>query len=431
MDKVELQGARKEIRTERPNLFEPCDSIVFLVRLSGVVQPGALLAPVRAVFAAHESTLCRIELCADGRAFYRRQAQSGCTVQLAQGDWQDLLRRQEKRPFDLQNGELMRVFALTSPQGQTQLLVMAHHLAGDGKAIVGFIEDVLRTLAGTPPAFCPLWVLAKETMPKATGLPATAAWYAAHCNRHWQRKGRAFGWQDLEQLQQTYWQSHASEVLCAWFSPAETRALCARAKALGVSVNSYLVTAFLKAVPGKQQIGLAVGVRAPGDRTLNNQVGGIAVPQRYVTGKSFGENARQLHRKLVARLHRPAAVYFVLQFLLRLSPSLLDAVLLHTHGLLRDPFIAALAEQMGYVGNKQRTLGMTNLTVLPLQTNYGAFDIEQLTFVPPAVSYTQRVIGAATLQGQLCLTYHLMRDDAQERQFFKQAIDALAQDAGL
>ena len=86
---------------------------------------------------------------------------------------------------------------------------------------------------------------------------------------------------------------------------------------------------------------------------------------------------------------------------------------------------------MGYRGPKKSALGVTNLTVLPLQTDYGPFGIEQLTFVPPAVSYTQRVIGAATLCGQLCLTYHLMRDDAQERRFFKQAIDALAQDAGL
>ena len=420
-----------EIRTERPNLFEPCDGIVFLVQLRGAVQPGELLVPVRAVFAAHESTLCRIELCADGRALYRRQAQTGCTVRLARGDWQGLLRRQEKRPFDLQNGELMRVFALTSPQGQTQLLVMAHHLAGDGRAIAGFIEEVLRALAGTPPVFCPLWLLTGQTMPKATGLPATAVWYAAHCNRHWQRKGRAFNWGDWQQLQRGYWQAHRSEVLCARFSPAETRTLCARAKALGVSVNSYLVTAFLKALPGKQQVGLAVGVRAPGDRTLNNQVGGIVAPQRYDPGKSFGENARQLHRKLAARLRRPTAVYFVLQFLLRLSPPLLDAVLLHTHGLLCDPFIHTLAGQMGYRGPKKSALGVTNLTVLPLQTDYGSFGIEQLTFVPPAVSYTQRVIGAATLCGQLCLTYHLMRDDAQERRFFKQAIDALAQDAGL
>ena len=244
-------------------------------------------------------------------------------------------------------------------------------------------------------------------------------------------KARTFNWGHWQQLQRRYWQAHRSEVLCARFSPAETYTLCARAKTLGVSVNSYLVTAFLEAVPGKQQVGLAVGVRAPGDRTLNNQVGGIAVTQRYDPGKSFGENARQLHRKLAARLHRPAVVYFVLQFLLRLSPPLLDAVLLHTHGLICDPFIHKLAGQMGYRGPKKRALGVTNLTVLPLQTDYGTFGIEQLTFVPPAVSYTQRVIGAATLQGQLCLTYHLMRDDARERRFFKQAIDALAQDAGL
>lgn len=421
----------KEIRTERPNLFEPCDSIVFLVQLGGAVQPCALLGPVRAVFAAHESTLCRIELCADGRAFYRRQVQSGCTVQLAQGDWQDLLRRQERRPFDLQNGELMRVFALASPQGQAQLLVMAHHLAGDGKAIAGFIEDVLHALAGTPPAFCPLWVLTEQTMPKHTGMPAITAWYADGCNRHWQRGGTVFHWEDLEQQQRTYWQGHASEVLCARFTPAQTRAVCAAAKALGVSVNSYLAAAFLKALPGSQRLGLAVGVRAPGDRTLNNQVGAVMVRHRYTTGKSFGENAQKLHRRLAKRLQSPATVYFVLRFLLRLCPVLWDAVLLHTTGLLRDPFITRLARQMGYEGPQKRTLGITNLTVLPIQTDYGTFGVEQLTFVPPAVSYAQRVIGVVTVQGELCITYRLMQKNAFERRFFKQGIANIFQAAGL
>ena len=188
---IKWNGKRREKKYGPSALtcLNPAMALCFLVQLRGAVQPGALLGPVRAVFAAHESTLCRIELCADGRAFYRRQTQTGCTVQLAQGDWQSLLRQQERRPFDLQNGELMRVFALTSPQGKTQLLLMAHHLVGDGKAIVGFIEEVLRALAGTPPVFCPLWVLNGQTMPKATGLPAPAVWYAAHCNRHWQRKG--------------------------------------------------------------------------------------------------------------------------------------------------------------------------------------------------------------------------------------------------
>ena len=420
-----------EIRTERPNLFEPCDSIVFLVQLCGALQPRQLLAPVRAVFAAHESTMCRIELCGDGRALYRRQAQSGCTVQLAQGNWQTLLQQQEQRPFDLCHGELMRVFAVMPPQGGTQLLVMAHHLAGDGKAIVGFIEQVLRAAAGGTPVFCPLWLLTEQTMPKHTAMPAITAWYADGCNRHWQRSGTVFGWAHWQQLQRTYWQSHHSEVLCARFTPAQTRVICARAKALGVSVNSYLATAFLKALPGNQRLGLAVGVRAPGDATLNNQVGAVMGRQQYDTGKSFDENARRVHRRLTKRLQSPAAVYFVLRFLLRLCPVLLDAVLLHTTGLLCDPFITQLARQMGYEGPQKRTLGITNLTVLPIKTDYGPFGIEQLTFVPPAVSYAQRVIGAVTLRGQLCITYRLMQNDARERAFFKQAIAAVFQDAGL
>ena len=86
---------------------------------------------------------------------------------------------------------------------------------------------------------------------------------------------------------------------------------------------------------------------------------------------------------------------------------------------------------MGYEGPQKRTLGITNLTVLPIKTDYGPFGIEQLTFVPPAVSYAQRVIGAVTLRGQLCITYRLMQNDARERAFFKQAIAAVFQDAGL
>ena len=47
---------------------------------------------------------------------------------------------------------------------------------------------------------------------------------------------------------------------------------------------------------------------------------------------------------------------------------------------------------MSYCGKNKRELGVTNLTLLDIPAYYGNYEIKNIIFVPPAVSYCQNVV---------------------------------------
>ena len=107
-----------------------------------------------------------------------------------------------------------------------------------------------------------------------------------------------------------------------------------------------------------------------------------------------------------------------------LEPSLVDSVLLNTHGLYQNPVSEKFAKVMGYQGGKTRELGITNLTKLDIPTEYGQYTIESQLFIPPVVSYARRIIGVSTLENQMTVVYHFMScpKEAEERKFFRRGI---------
>ena len=49
--------------------------------------------------------------------------------------WIELVRENEKLPFEIDKGELVRTFIIPADT-DTQFMIMAHHLVGDGKSKV-------------------------------------------------------------------------------------------------------------------------------------------------------------------------------------------------------------------------------------------------------------------------------------------------------
>lgn len=96
-----------------------------------------------------------------------------------------------------------------------------------------------------------------------------------------------------------------------------------------------------------------------------------------------------------------------LEFLALLPPTLIDAVLLQTHSCYCDPLSAQAARLMGYA-DKTRDLGLSNLGRITIPTQYNDYRIENIIFVPPAISYARNVTGASTVNGRLTITTHKM-----------------------
>lgn len=417
-----------EIVTERPNLFEPNDLIAFYVELDGRIPESDLTDAIKTAYAVNEATMSKIVLEADGTAYYKKMSHSGCKVAILHGDWREAIRTNEKIPFDLKNGELIRCFLIPSEE-KTDFIVMAHHLAGDGKAIVRFIENVMEALSGASLTYRPMTPLTRENIPKIGKYPPAARLYPKLCNRRWRKVGSpSFSWEDYDRLYRRCWENASSYLDDKCLSEEETALVIRAAKQTGVSVNSYIITAFLRADGNFRNVGIPVSVRKNENKSMTNLTSGIRILYSYHEDSSFSENAKRIHRKVLAELktHR----WLPLRFLSEFSPALIDGVLLHTYQCLDDPMIARLAKVMGYTGERKRDVGITNLTALDLPSDYGNTKIRKIIFIPPNVSYCNHVIGVSTFHGEMTLTYHGTETDKEkQRSFFERGIRILLSEA--
>lgn len=411
------------IYTERVDLYEPNIYIQYLVQITGMPTSASLVSAVKTAFAANEATMSRIVLDTNGAASYEKMLDSGCKVSISKDDWKTISRQNEKITFDINKGELMRVFVIES-EADVFLFIMAHHLVGDGKAITYFIEDVMKALSGKSLEHKPNQLITDKTLPENAKLSLLLKLYIKSLNQKWKRTGCTFQWKDYYNIHEAYWKEHSSLIVHEHFSKEEINRIHAHTKEIGVSVNSYIVTAFLEANRDNVTIGMPVNIRSDKNKSVSNQVSGISIDHIYSDKMTFDENAQIIHNKVLKKLIKPKKKYFVLRFVSSFTASLLDSVLLYTYGLYQNKTTQKLAKIMGYVGGKTRELGITNLTKLDIPNSYGVYGLKNGLFIPPVISYAKHVIGVSTMEDGMSISYHFMSNQEKEKEieFFRHAI---------
>lgn len=389
-----------EIVTERTYLFEPNVYIALCVKIAGKVCPQKLAAAVKLAFEANEATMSKIVL-EHGLAYYKIMSVSNCKIEIRNENrnWIELVSQNEKVPFAIDQGELVRAFIIPS-EAKTQIIIMAHHLVGDGKSVIYLIKDIMNALSGIPLTYKPLTLLGRDLPRK--GLPAIAKLYARYCNRKW--SDRFFTWQDYYEVHNQYWKTVSSDIRCETLSVEETQRIKDDAKQIGCSVNSYMVTLFLQQYPNLRNVGIPVSIRQDKNEAMSNLTSGIWINYQYDRKKTFAQNTMQVHKRITAKIKRHRV--FVLQFLARMPMTLLDAALLYTYGSCSDRLAKKTARIMGYFGTYKKELGISNLTVIDIPAAYGNYRIENIIFVPPAISYSHNIIGVSTFNGKITISHH-------------------------
>jgi NRPS condensation-like uncharacterized protein len=383
-----------------------------VVRLSGSFSDEQLKTAMATVYANNESTLSKIVLEENGEAYYETMAESGCKIYFDSRDYKEIIQECEKKPYALWDGELIRTF-INHQEKETTILIMSHHLAGDGKSMILLIEEFLKVLSGEHIEYQPLQLVDEEMLAKKSPLKWTIRQFLRQTNKKWEREGRGFSWEDYLNIHQTYWKGTHSEIIIEEHNADELHKMkecCTH----GITLNSYLVTYLLNKFPDCKGVGIPVNIREH-NRSMSNQTSGIAMKHKYEPDKSFKENLIKVDQKIKKQLHNDKTKYFILKFLTYLSPSLIDAVLLESHGCYSSSISHKLAKSMDYTDESDRDLGITNLTTIQIPEQYPAFHVQGILFIPPKVSYAKRIIGISTYHDKLTITYHQMADEAPQR----------------
>lgn len=390
---------KKYIRSERANLFEPNVYISMIVKLSGDIQSEEIEQAVYKAYEANEATMSKIVLEENGDAYYEKMGSSGCKFIIDNCSWKELLQQSEKRPFALNEGELVRTF-LTKEEEQLILLIHAHHLVGDGQSLLILINDIVTRMNKQPIVYKSMLSIDRNILEKRAKLGKWTKLYIKWINKKWHENARIFTWDDYYAIHRKYWNEHVSEIQWKTYDIKELRSRCPK----GVTINSYLITILLREHPGWEVVGIPVSIRE--DKGMSNQTSGIAVKYKYNFQRTFEVNANRVHKAIYKKLKNRDMKYFILLFMEQLCPSLIDAVLLQSHGCYQNKLTEKLAKVMGYIGDGGRDLGVTNLNIIDIQNVYARFVIEDILFVPPKISYAQKVIGVSTYADKLTVCYH-------------------------
>lgn len=416
---------KKYITTERADLFEPNIVIVMVFEIYGNPPEEKIRNAFLEAMQANEILHSRVVMDKDGTAWYEINNRIANTITVSNDSWRSILKEQEKVCFSIEKGELLRVFLMLE-DNCWRVLLLAHHLAGDGKSLVYFIEDAMNALNDKKLTCKETRLLPPEELPTGSKMPFLSRLYVDKFNRKWKKSGKVFTIDEYQKMHKKYWDNHQPMVFIESFSAEELEALKRCAEKIGVSLTSYIMTAFYQLMPVKVSAGLAVDGRQDKNRCMGNQATGISVDYCYNTKRSYAFNAICIQRKMRRKLQSDWRKYFVLHFMSALDGNLVDSVLMYMYGGYQNQVSEELAKIMGYK-RVTRDISITNLTKLDIPNEYGKYKINNFLFIPPIISYGKRLIGIATLGDEMNITYHIMKDEQMEKEekYFYQVMKKL------
>jgi NRPS condensation-like uncharacterized protein len=403
----------------------PNINIVMKVDIGGNPSIEAVQRAIEVAVNANEILNCKINLLDNGDAIYERVEKPVYSVEVSTESWMDVTKKYESRIFHLSIGELVRFFILTG-ENSLQLLIIAHHLVGDGLSIVYLIEDIMLALEGAKLTFKPLHLITTKDFPIESHLNPLMRFGINYYNKKWRKVGKVFLYPDYEEMFQKYWREKKTTIFCEQLSQEELERISRNAHKFGVSINSLITTAFARAYGKRADIGMAVSIRDKGYHGMGNYASGVSILYAYNEDKSFMLNAQAVHRLIYKKLVDDKRKYFVLHFTDTLEATLLDSACMVAYGGYKNKVAEYFTRMMGYDGHP-KDISITNLTKLDIKQTYGIYNIKNISFAAPLIPNASRVIGIASLGGCVSFTMHVLEDENlnYEKEYFWTAIQEL------
>ncbi|WP_320130799.1 condensation domain-containing protein [uncultured Sphaerochaeta sp.] len=416
-----------EILFERTHLFSPSINVAVMIDIKGRVDFIALEMAIAKAVSANEILHSRIQLDAEGRAFYCPMSKGRYSFCVSEESWETVVVQQSKISFDLESGELIRFFALPGKE-TIRLVIIAHHLAGDGLSIVFLVEDIMKSLAGKTLEEKPICLLSPSSLENVRFASPLIRFMLNVLNRKWEQTGKVFSFSDYRRMFNHYWVDRQLKVLCHTIQAEVLGKLVKYSKEWHLTLNSILATICFKAEGKAMALGMAASVRPEGYRGMGNYASGITIKYCYHYKKSFHENALAVQKQIQAKTGDKGKLYFLLRFLQALSPTLVDAAYFAAYDGYSNKTASRMQAMFGYKG-KPRQVGLSNLMRIPIEEKYGPYHLSSFCFVPPLVPNNSKILGIATLGTKLELSLAVGEGEALApgKAFFDRVIQELTE----
>lgn len=399
-----MKKERIELLLERTFLFDPNIYMTVVVTIEGDVSEEEVCEAVRKTYIQNQTTMSKVVLDEQGKAYLEEMEETGCKVFVDKRDWVEVLRENERKPFRLEEGELIRTFVI--PRGrQTDIYLMAHHVAGDGGALLILAEDIFSNLEGREVQYKPTKVITSEELMKRGNLNFLEKLGLKKLSKKWGENRKIFGWDDYYKVHEEYWKNKCTEISFHEIEGSKLEELKAGCKKLGVTLNTHLVTKLMNEYyPESKKLGIPISIRGE-ERSISCLVSSATPHARYDANKEFVENLVNIDRVIKKDLKNDGEVYRIPQFVAISDHTLVYAAYINnTLNNMESAQVDRMADILGLEGGHDRVnLGITNLREITFPNDYDRFKVTKVVPVAPLIATTESLFTISTYNGKMLI----------------------------
>ena len=416
MESGQNKSFRRKIGGERVLLMLPLN-VVMVGRIRGAVEHSSIAAALEQLRWRHPLLTVRAQIDDDGTGSYVTEGVPAIATHVeprqSEEQWLDRVKEEFRTSFPIETGPLVRCALLQSAE-VSEIVLCGHHAICDGMSLGYLLRDLLKYLAEPTHEFespinPPPIDLTTVPSPPSTNL--LLRFVTSRINKKWAAKKIRFSESEMRRMHEEFWKRNPAIQVLAWsMDPEATTGLVERCRAENVTVNTALWTAFLAAQydvqddrrRDRQRSALAVNTR----NKLNVPVGdafgfyasSLTLKLPYSPGKSFWDNARQVHSKIASGLSRTNI--FRMLSAEWVHPTLVDSLYFSKYGLLNETMPKILLRKMGW---HKVTYGyaITNVGRFDIPSTYGLLKLEAVYGPLVYSDVDEKIVGAIAVGGRL------------------------------
>lgn len=414
MSNQSLKEKQRPLVYERLHYRAPFGYVTMMARLEGAISKEQLMKALTELTSKYPLMGARIEQLNDGSAKFVVEGASEYAVTVSDKkddkQWLQIAMDEQKKPFNLNKGPLIRFILLNSAYN-SDIILVCHHTICDGLSLTYLVKDIIKLLNEPskkvePKPLPPTVSEENFTVKVSTGFLVKLL--LNYFNRSWKKAKVIFTQEDYEKIHQSYWDSNKIQVRLLTLPKELTTHLLSCCHQEKVSVNSAIIAAFTFAQNDLQgtnpsfseNVGVAMNIRHFFKENAKENFGLLAAGNVLtVTRKDregFWAVAKKTDRQAKKILASPKKVLKLLAFNY-LDSGLIDAMWFTAHGDFKNKTALRLKKMfLNPSENPKRKIGTTNLGKVANDGSEQAYKLKTLFFIPPYWETYEKVIGIVT-----------------------------------
>jgi NRPS condensation-like uncharacterized protein len=429
-----------KILTECLFLRSPNINVCFRIKIAGNIAIKEFETAINNICKKHPLLNCSIKIDNEHNAWFVQNT-GHIDIEYYKSeempDWQDWYKKVDSIPFDLLHGPLVKICVIVDNNNQMEIIILGHHIIGDGIGYLNLTKDILLTLDNKldiVPQIPPI----NNKFKKGGKLGFLSKLYARKLNKEWKKNRINFSEDDYIMFFEQYRTRFVPQRYINAITETNLKKLIEKCKINKVTVNELITTAFsiamieLSGNCSNKEIRLGVAANTRNELLTNpyncmgNYVTGISAHIQYFPEKDFMSNAKNIAAILRKQLTNFKTRHLLVNFLSEFDADLVESIMFASYGNHQLPISKKIGELIGE-GLDKKGLGISNLGRHEFN-NYDTFRLIDMQFIGPVFPANLLSVSIITVNNKLNISLGYNETEIKTdivKQIYEKAVDSL------